>query len=117
MSRFHTIFDYANGKLYLKKGRGFKKPFEFNLSGLVVRATGVYLREYEIDNVRENSSADLAGLKTGDKILNINGTKTSELTLDEVIGKLNARENSRIRVEIRRKGEFMVIHFKLKSLI
>ena len=117
MSRFHTIYDYANGKLFVKKSKGFGKPFEFNLSGLIVKATGVYLREYEIDKVRPGSTAEASGLLKGDKIVGINGTRTSELTLDELLGKLNDRENRRVRLDIRRKGVLQVYNFKLKRLI
>ena len=117
MTRFHTIFDYAKGKLYIKKSRGYRKSFEFNLSGLIVKATGVYLREYEVDNVRPNSAAETAGLKAGDKITSINGTRVSDLTLDELLGKLNDKENRRIRLQVRRLGVLMTFNFKLKRLI
>lgn len=117
MSRFHTIYDYANGKLYIKKGKGYGKPFEFNLSGVIVKAAGVYLREFEIDKVRPESEAALAGLEKGDKILSINGVRTSGLTLDQVIGKLNEKENRRIRVQVERHGQKLMFSFRLKRLI
>ena len=117
MSRFHTIYNYADGKIYIKKNSQYKKPFEFNLSGVIVKATGVYLREYEIDNIRENSSADEAGLKVGDEIIYINGIDTERLTLDELIGKLNDRENKRIRLVVMRDGKAVHINFRLHRLI
>jgi C-terminal processing protease CtpA/Prc len=117
MSRFKTIYNYADGKLYLKKGRQYKKPFEFNLSGVIVKATGVYLREYEIDDMRENSAAAKAGLMVGDTITHINGIAVDKLTLDEVIGRLNVKENKRVRVYVRRQGERMIFNFRLKRLI
>ncbi len=117
MSRFHIIFDFGNSKIYLKKGNGYNKPFDFNLSGLIVIATGVYLRDYEINTVRENSAAKAAGLMVGDLIININGYRTSERTLDEVIGLLNAKVNKRIRLVIMRKGKRKEIQFKLTRLI
>lgn len=117
MSRFKTVFNYADGKLYLKKGRQYKTPFEFNLSGVIVKATGVYLREFEIDAVRENSAAADAGLMPGDTITHINGISVEKLTLDEVVGRLNVKENKRIRVYVRRRGERMVFNFRLKRLI
>lgn len=117
MSRFHTIYDYANGKLYIKKGKGYRKPFEFNLSGVIVKATGVYLNEFEIDKVRPESEAALAGLEKGDKIISINGMRTTNLTLDQVIGKLNEKESRRIRIQVVRKGERLMLSFRLKRLI
>jgi len=117
MTRFHTIYDYANGKLYLKKSSQHKKPFEFNLSGVIVKATGVYLRKYEIDNIREHSSAESAGLMVGDTITHINGIAADRLTLDELTGKLNDKENKRIRLIVIRDGKELHIHFRLRRLI
>ena len=117
MSRFHIIFDYINSKIYVKKRRGYHKPFEFNLSGLIVRAKGVYLRDYEIDNVRENSAAEAAGLKSGDDIIEINGESTYKLNLDQVVGRLNDKTNKKIRLIILRDGKEMSIEFKLTRLI
>ena len=117
MSRFHIIFDFGNSKLYIKKGSEFNKPFDFNLSGLVITATGVYLRDYEIDIVRENSSAETAGVRKGDLIIEINGHLTSNLRLDEVIGRLNNKKNKRIKLRILRNGKTEYIQFRLRRLI
>jgi predicted aspartyl protease len=117
MSRFHIIFDFVNSKLYVKKGQGYHKPFEFNLSGLIVRATGVYLRNYEIDDVRKNSAAEAAGLKTGDEIITINGDPAHEFNLDQVMSLLNDKANKNIKLMILRENQSINIHFKLKRLI
>ena len=53
----------------------------------------------------------------GDLIININGHPTSERTLDEVIGLLNAKVNKKIRLLIMRKGKRKEIQFKLTRLI
>jgi hypothetical protein len=117
LSRFHVIFDYANSKIYLKKGKKFKDPFEFNLSGLIVKANGVYLRKYEIANVREHSSAEAIGLKVGDEIVKINGLEAKKYTLDEIIGKLNSKENKRVRLVIKRDRMLMNFDLRLTRLI
>ena len=117
MSRFRIVFDFVNQKLYVRKGSAFRKPFEFNLSGLVVRADGAYLNEFEIDDVREDSEAEKAGLKKGDKIISINNVKTYKMNLDEVVGKLNDKANKRLRLVIMRDNELMSITFKLTRLI
>lgn len=117
MSRFHIIFDYVNSKIYVRKGSAYNKRFEFNLSGLIIRAKGVYLRSYEIDDVRENSTADLAGLKVGDEIIEVNGTKTNKLNLNQLVGRLNDRTNKNVRLIILRDGKQINIQFKLSRLI
>lgn len=117
LSRFHVIFDYANSKIYLKKNKKYKEPFEFNLSGVIVKASGVYLRKYEIDNVRKHSSAEAVGLKNGDEIVKINGLDAKRFTLDEIIGKMNSKENKRVRLVIRRDKKLMNFDLKLTRLI
>ncbi len=117
MSRFHIVFDYIRNKIYVKKGHGFRKPFEFNLSGLIVRAKGVYLREFEIDNVRKGSAAETAGLKVGDEIIEINGIRAMKLNLDQVVAKLNDRANKKVKLVILRDGQPMNIQFRLYRLI
>ena len=117
MSRFRIVFDFVNQKLYVRKGSAFKKPFEFNLSGLVIRADGAYLNEFAIDDVRDDSAAEQAGLKKGDKIISINGIKTYKMNLDEVVGKLNDKANKRLRLVILRDNELLNIQFKLTRLI
>ena len=117
MSRFHIIFDYVHSKLYVKKGQGFHRPFEFNLSGIIVITKGVYLREYEIDNVREGSAAEEAGLKAGDKLISINSVQVSKLDLNQVIGMLNVKANKRLRVQVLRENQRLSFNFKLRRLI
>ncbi|MEN8248320.1 MAG: aspartyl protease family protein [Bacteroidota bacterium] len=117
MSRFRIVFDFVNQKLYVRKGGSYHKPFEFNLSGLVIRADGAYLNEFEIDNIREGSAAKKAGLKEGDKIISINGVKTDKMNLDEVVGRLNDKANKKMRLVVERDNKHIHIQFKLTRLI
>jgi predicted aspartyl protease len=117
MMRFHIIFDFVNSKIYVRKGREYRRPFEYNLSGLVIKAKGVYLRKYEIDNVRESSTAEAAGLKKGDEITKINGFRTDDLNLEEVMGRLNVKANKKLRLVILRDGQTLNIQFRLARLI
>ena len=117
MSRFRIIFDFVHSKLYVRRASGYRKPFEYNLSGLIIKAKGVYLREYEIDNVREHSAAEKAGLKAGDEIKKINGVITAEHTLEEVMGMLSYKANKNVKLAIRRQGHLIHIKYKLTRLI
>ncbi|MGC4022011.1 MAG: aspartyl protease family protein [Cyclobacteriaceae bacterium] len=85
LSRFQVIFDFPHEKIYLKSNPSFRKKAYNNMSGLTVKAEGKKLRDFEIVDVRENSTAHKAGIQTGDKILSINnipnfrnGSKSSE---------------------------------------
>lgn len=56
MRRFTVIFDYPNGKLYLKKNRNFDDPFHFNMSGLDFRQDGLEWQQDRI-NIETQKSA------------------------------------------------------------
>ena len=103
--------------MYLKKNASFKKEFHYNLSGLTVKAQGDNLRNFEVTNVRENSSADKAKVKAGDKILSIGGEPASELDLNRIDSILNSKPNKRIVMEIERNGLKMTIEFVLENQI
>lgn len=40
LKRFHSVFDYSGGTLRLKPNSDFNDPFEYNMSGIVVRHNG-----------------------------------------------------------------------------
>ncbi len=117
LTRFVVIFDYIHEKLYLRKGRAYHKPFEYNLSGLVVKATGLRLDRYQIVEVREGSSAEKSGVIVGDQILIVNGQYTKKMTLNQVLGIINVKANKNIRMIVLRKGIRTKLSFKLERQI
>jgi PDZ domain/Aspartyl protease len=117
LSRFTVIFNYPGEKIYLKKNSSFKKKFYFNLSGLTVRAIGVRLTEYEISDVRENTSAQKAGILRGDRIVSINGVNLNDQELGNVNSFFNDKPGKKIKMEILRNGQRMKKEFILESQI
>jgi len=41
LKRFAVIFDYQNGKIFLRKGNAYDQPFNYNMSGLEVHHEGM----------------------------------------------------------------------------
>jgi hypothetical protein len=117
LSRFTVIFDFPNEKMYLKKNNSFKKKFYYNLSGLTLRATGLQLKEYEISNVRENTTAYRAEIIRGDKIISVNGLEVKLYDLNNVNNLLNSRPGKKIRLELLRNGQPIKKEFILESQI
>lgn len=115
LSRFTTVFDFPQGKLYLKKNADFKKNFYFNLSGLDIKAKGSRLNTYEVVNVGDQSPAAKAGVREGDIIVYINGIATEDLRLSQVNGILNSVPDRKIILEITRNNLKQKIVFRLKS--
>ena len=117
LSRFVVAFDYVHEKLYLRKSKTYHKPFEYNLSGLVVRASGLRLDDYEIVEVRTGCSAELAGVLAGDKIISINGQLVHNLTLEQVLGIINIKANKSIRMIVMRNGSKTKLNFRLERQV
>ncbi|NOS92702.1 MAG: PDZ domain-containing protein [Cyclobacteriaceae bacterium] len=117
LSRFTVIFNFPGEALYIKKNGSFKKKFYYNLSGLTLRANGASLREYEISDVRANTTAEKAGLLVGDKILQVNGLSVEDYELSYVNNFFNSKPGRKIRVEIMRNGVKMKKEFLLENQI
>lgn len=117
LRRFTTIFNFSMGKMYLKKNLAFSRKFNFNMSGMTFRAKGARLRRYEITDVRKGSSADEAGILTGDELVSINGIAASEFDLNGINSIFDIRPGKRIRVELMRQGKTFVKKLTLVSQI
>lgn len=72
---------------------------------------------YIISEVRENSPAEISGLKKGDMVKKINGIDALELSLQEINTLLRSNEDKRINLEIEREGKLMLMQFYLTDLL
>lgn len=117
LSRFHVVFDFPGERLYLKRNGQYKKEFYYNMSGLTVRAKGSQLKRFEIDEVRENSTAAKAGIQRGDIVLSVQGFKASDLTLAEINSLFSSKPGKKIKMEIYRAGATLKREFLLESPI
>lgn len=147
MRRFMVIFDYPNKKLYLKKNRDFNDPFHFNMSGLDFKQDGlewqsdkinietqagssgdvVYRDSFQykfslkpifsIAGVRKDSPADEAGLQKDDRIISINGNKTSDMKLAHIMEIMRSDEGRSITMVVQRKDQTLTIRFTLEDPI
>jgi len=105
LSRFKIVFNFPLEEIYLKPGRQFKKDFDYNLSGITVKAIGSSLNVFEIVEVRENSNAEIAGIREGDRLLQVNNVETSTVDLGRVINLLNDKPKKKLRLQVERDGE------------
>jgi hypothetical protein len=118
LSRFKVIFDYFNKKIYFKKNlTTYNKNFGYNMSGLSVIADGEDLNIYRIIEVMKDSPADKADLRVDDTIEYVNGISYEKLKLHDMYQIFNFKEGKKIKMGIRRNGQFMYKTFKLESLL
>ncbi len=117
LSRFTVVIDYFNGNLYYRKNRNFNNQFEFDMSGIEIRATGQKLNHFIISQLRKDSPATKVDLQLGDEIVAINGHLTKELTLGEVNSFFRSREGRKIRLELLRDDQKIVRKIRLERAI
>lgn len=115
LSRFRLIIDYPHNKVYLKKNHRFSEEFTFNQTGIEIAAEGVYLNEFTIIYVRPGSSADLAGIKEGDKISSIDHKQVLHENLDYINHLLMSVGKDYLILGIVRDKKDMMFRFKVTS--
>ncbi|MEJ0054275.1 MAG: aspartyl protease family protein [Bacteroidota bacterium] len=117
LTRFTTIYNFPGGKMYFKKNSAFSSRFNFNMSGLTLKAKGARLAKFEITNVRKDSAAERVGIEDGDEVLSINGLPASQLSLNSINGFFNSKPGKRVKMEILRDGKRVTKTFLLESQI
>ncbi|MCU0418272.1 MAG: aspartyl protease family protein [Cyclobacteriaceae bacterium] len=117
LSRFNVVFDFPGERLYLRRNAQYKREFYYNMSGLTVRAKGSQLKRFEVDEVRENSTAARADIQRGDIVLSVQGFKAADLTLAEINSLFSSKPGKKIKLEIYRAGATLRREFLLESPI
>ena len=117
LNRFTLVIDYFNGYLYYRRNRNFHNRFEYNMSGIDVKAQGAKLNQYFVSQIREDSPASREDIRPGDEILIINGQATRDLTLGEVNNFFRTKPRRKLRMELRRDDEKLIRKIRLERVI
>jgi hypothetical protein len=117
LSRFKVSFDYTNNRIILTKGNKFKKPFEYNMSGITFESLSAGFNIFKVSEVVYDSPAYQTGVHSGDLLIRINDKTAFTLTLGELNAILSSKPGSPINMVISRNGQLMTFKFKLKRLI
>lgn len=72
---------------------------------------------FEIASIRENSPADLVGLKVGDKIIRLNKKEIHGFTIEKINELLQSKEDLWIYIDIERNGMPIAYKFQLKKIL
>lgn len=88
-----------------------------NTISFITNYTYKFKPTYKIRGVVKNSVADKVGLKAGDIVLAINGKPVYSYALNDIVNKLQERENKKIRIKIERDGKRISFQFRLEKRI
>ena len=117
LRRFNAILDFSDRKIHITPGNAYNEAFFYDMSGLEIQTTVPVEQRFIVTGIRKRSRAEMAGVRTGDEILSINGIPSEELNLDEVYRNLAGQDGKRIRLELLREGKRIRAVFRLEKYI
>ena len=114
LSRHIVTLDFPNNRIYLKKGKGFKKNDETDMSGLHLLRISNKTVVYSVD---EGSPAQKAGIKANDIILKLNDKDANQYDMSELRRLLMSTDGHKIMMTIKQGNDVKDISFLLKKKI
>lgn len=118
LRRFKVTFNYRDKYVVLKPiNRRMKEPFEHNMSGMELLASGSDYHEFLIERIIENSPAHLAGLQQGDRVIFINNKSYKDVSITDIYKLFQKGEGKPINVVVKRGQEVIFTTVNLRRLI
>ncbi|MCR5886745.1 aspartyl protease family protein [Hymenobacter sp. J193] len=118
LKRFTVIIDYPHNRLLLKPNELYKDPFEHDMCGLELLATGEDYRTYIILKIQPDSPAALAKLAPGDQLVSVNLLPANALSLTQISRLLHSNDGRQVLLLVRRPdGELHSARIQLKRQI
>ena len=102
LGRTRMILDYPRNTFMVRKGSTFYNPFEFDMSGMVVKKVPNDENRYYVGEVRAGSPAYKSGVLPFDEILSINRIPMFIWEMTEVFKLFRSEEGREIELEMRR---------------
>lgn len=81
LSRLRLIVDYAHAQVIIEPRDAGETPFDFDASGVTLRANGDDFRVVTVAEIAPGSAADRAGIQRGDTLLTVDARPVSGDTL------------------------------------
>ncbi len=118
LKRFVVTLNYSQNLMVLKPiKKTLKKPFESDMSGLDLRATGKDFKTFEVSAVIPNSVAHQAGVLPGDKVIIFNNKLANFMTINELYEQLCKKEGHLIEMVVLRDHRLIQVSFRLRRSI
>ena len=114
--RFKVILNYTRRQLILEPNQFLDQPYEYDMSGLWLEATGADLDIFRVKTVFADSPAAQVDLQPGDIITQVDGQSVSTLKLEQVQERLIGDGQVR-QLTVQRRGQSMQIQLQLQRQI
>ncbi len=118
LKRFTTVIDYPHRQLLLRPTAALREPFEHDMCGLDLLATGPDYRRYLVQRVVPNSPAASAGIAEGEELISINFLPINVFSLTDLSHMLHSQDGRVLLLLLRRHdGELHTTSLRLKRQI
>ena len=113
LSRFRLFVDYTRDHIILEPV-DLDRPFESDMSGITWVPQG---DGFAVWQVRDESPADAAGLRKGDKLVAIDDVEASRIRFSELFERMRAEAGAEIALELQRGSESLSVVLTLRRRI
>ncbi|WP_310396280.1 aspartyl protease family protein [Hymenobacter sp.] len=118
LKRFSLVVDYPHQRLLLRPNTQFRDPFEHDMCGVELLATGPDYRRFLVLRVMPGSPAAAAGLEVDEELLSINFLPASVFSLTQLDRMLHSEDGRNLFLVLRRPdGNLHTTNVRLKRQI
>ncbi|MBF9144069.1 aspartyl protease family protein [Hymenobacter properus] len=118
LKRFSLIIDYAHQRLLLRPNLRLLDPFEHDMCGIDLLATGPDYHRYLVLSVAPDSPAYRAGVERDEELITINFLPASALSLSQLSRMLRSEDGRLLYLVLRRpNGDLHTVSMHLKRQI
>ena len=114
LSRYLVTFDFPRQAMYLKPGRDFNRPRNRDYLGLIIIRRD---NKVVVESVAKDNPAELAGIRPGDVLPQVNGKETTGELLFDLRQRLCTHAGTSVKLRIERDGQSRDVTVKLRRRI
>jgi PDZ domain-containing protein/aspartyl protease len=115
LARFIVTFDYSRRQMLLEKSKDFARVDSYDRAGVWMGQNG---QSFFAVDVVAGGPADVAGIRKGDRVLEIDGVATAKLILPEVRERMRrGAVGSTVKMLVEHEGTRRVVEVRLRDLV
>jgi Aspartyl protease/PDZ domain len=115
LARFIVTFDYSHRQMVLEKSTEFAREDSYDRAGVWMGQEG---QSFFALDVIAGGPADIAGIRKGDRLLEIDGVATSNLILPEVRERMRrGKPGSLVKILVEHDGARRAVEVRLRDLV
>jgi hypothetical protein len=117
LKRFEVIIDYSRNTMWLRPNGLFRDPFEHDMCGIELLASGPDYRRYFVLRIEPNSPAAEAGIELDDELLSINLLPVKAMSLTQISRIFHSGDKHNMFLLLQRNGQLVSTIIRLKRQI